>query len=284
MVTIFLNILVQLFYYIGGVVLVGYLISLINKTFYKIFPTITVCYVTGFLGTPVHELSHALMCVVFGHKINAIKLFQIGSEDGTLGYVQHSYNQKNIYQVIGNYFIGTAPIFCGSALLLLAMRYLAPTAFFNTYANLDEYIVLLQVDFSSLLLTEGLKVVGAVIVSVFSAMLTDGFLWWLFLIIAFCLALHMNLSGPDIQGSIKGCLLLIVLIVALNLILGFTPIYNDFLDVMNLGGGYLFTALLLSLIFSLIMLAIGILLRLALKSVKTFKIFNILNIFKIFKR
>ena len=68
------NILVHLFYYVGVVFLVGFLVSLINRWFYALVgETRIVCYATGFLGTPIHELSHALMCLVFFHRINDIK-------------------------------------------------------------------------------------------------------------------------------------------------------------------------------------------------------------------
>ena len=39
-----------------------------------------------------------------------IRLFQPDLETGVLGYVNHSYNKRNMYKVLGNYFIGVAPI------------------------------------------------------------------------------------------------------------------------------------------------------------------------------
>ena len=59
-------------------------------------------------GVAVHELGHALFCIIFRHKIEDMKLFS-PEEDGTLGYVSHTYNTKSIYQRIGNFFIGTGP-------------------------------------------------------------------------------------------------------------------------------------------------------------------------------
>ncbi len=94
-VDILISYITQILFTIGIIYLFGWLISLCNKFFYKnlgSFGTVA-CYITGFIGTPVHECSHALMCLLFGHKINEIKLFQI-SNDGTLGYVNHSFNKK----------------------------------------------------------------------------------------------------------------------------------------------------------------------------------------------
>lgn len=75
----------------------------------------------GWIATSVHELSHALFCFPFGHKITAISLFSPDEKSGRLGYVQHSYNPPNPWHVLGNLFIAIAPaLVCGLALAGLA--------------------------------------------------------------------------------------------------------------------------------------------------------------------
>ena len=68
--------------------------------------------VSAVTGAPVHELSHAFFCLLFGHKIKKIVFF---AHDGftTLGYVTHSYNNQSPWQVIGNFVIAIAPVLGG---------------------------------------------------------------------------------------------------------------------------------------------------------------------------
>ena len=65
---------------------------------------------TGWIGTPIHETSHAILCWVFGHQIDAIALFEPDSREGRLGYVRHSYQRGDWWQEAGNLFIGLAPL------------------------------------------------------------------------------------------------------------------------------------------------------------------------------
>ena len=103
---IFRHLSLQLAFTIGVIVVFGLLIALCRRTFLKNtgYTGYKVLLVTGAVGTPIHELSHALMCIVFGHKIVEMKLYQPGNENGTLGYVNHSYNPKNIYHIIALIF------------------------------------------------------------------------------------------------------------------------------------------------------------------------------------
>lgn len=65
---------------------------------------------TGAIGVPIHEISHAVLAMAFGHKINRIVFFQFKQNEKTLGWVEHTYNKRNILSSIGVAFISLAPI------------------------------------------------------------------------------------------------------------------------------------------------------------------------------
>ena len=86
----------------------------------------------SWLGIMVHELSHAGMALLFGHKINRLVLlinpFQSDKEN-RLGYVAHSWQPKNKYQQLGNFFIGLAPIIGITLLTGIITQLLWPQVF-----------------------------------------------------------------------------------------------------------------------------------------------------------
>jgi hypothetical protein len=82
--------------------------------------------VTGWLGVPLHELSHLLVARLFGHRIVAWKLFEPDPSTGTLGYVWHAYRRRNLWSLSGNFFIGMAPLAAGGLALFLLVRWLGP--------------------------------------------------------------------------------------------------------------------------------------------------------------
>jgi hypothetical protein len=83
-------------------------------------------YLSAFIGVPIHELSHAFFCLVFGHKITSISLLQF---DGThtLGYIGHRYNSRNLYHQCGRFFIGIAPVVGGLSAVLILTIFLFPS-------------------------------------------------------------------------------------------------------------------------------------------------------------
>ncbi|MDE7209490.1 MAG: hypothetical protein K2O31_06360, partial [Clostridia bacterium] len=245
-----------------------------NRLFYKtVNQKKAIYYATGFIGTPIHELSHALFCLIFFHKIEEMKLFQIDDENGVLGYVRHSYNKKNPYQLMGNYFIGVAPIICGALIVFLATRFLLPAAYTDIEACLNDMMLLQNkglswdwISYSFATLSETLKV--------FFINITMGWRWWLFTIIVLCIALHMNLSGADIKSAVTGIPFVIIIITVTNILLGFCffSVYNKFILFMSTAGNYLIGALFISLIFSMSYVTLGGIGKLGINIIKRIKV------------
>lgn len=63
----------------------------------------------GVVGIPLHELSHAIAAVLFRHRIGRIQWVGFGPH-GLSGYVEHSWNSRSIYQRVGLFWIGVAPL------------------------------------------------------------------------------------------------------------------------------------------------------------------------------
>ncbi len=208
MIDVIICMLLQIVFTIGIILIFGTLISLCNKAFYSQLGKRAklVCYATGFLGTPVHELSHALFCIIFGHKIVDVKLFSLDPDDGNLGYVKHSYNKKNIYQTAGNFFIGIAPIIGITAVMYLLSMWLMP-AFTEKITN-----VAISGEYSDVAsLWEIFKDIMLTFVSQFTT-----YQWWIFLLISIPLALHMTLSKADIKGATTGIIATLIALAIVN--------------------------------------------------------------------
>ena len=242
---------------IGAIVLFGFLIALCNRRFYKNFGRYgrLACYITGAIGTPVHECSHALMCILFGHRITEMKLYQIGDEEGILGYVSHTYNRRNPYQRLGNFFIGIAPIIVISS-ILYGVAYLLMPNMINSLrenANLNEAFSSFGGFFSNL---------GDVLKAFFIE--AKSWQWWVFILIGSLLCLHMTLSGADIKNAIGSLIVIVLLSFVVNLIVGFIKLslLEKFtLEIVKLGS-ILVSILLVSLLISILAVFFSYLVRL----------------------
>lgn len=118
---------------IGVFIVWGFVIEELNKlsrqVIYRAFG-ITALYITSFIGTPVHEFGHYIMCKIFLHKIVEVKWFipSAVKQGGVLGYVKHG-RSNSIYQRIGDFFIGIGPLIVGSIIVISLSRYLLPDTF-----------------------------------------------------------------------------------------------------------------------------------------------------------
>ena len=251
------NYLSHLFYFVIGIGLVGFVIYLLNVLFYKLVGNGRVaCYASGLIGTPVHELSHALMCIIFRHKITDMKLYQMDDETGTMGYVTHSYNERSIYQKTGLFFIGVAPIIGGSLLIYLCLKWLLPTEFAEISLYLDDFSLLMQDGVSFDIFTYSFAIAKEVLFIIFTSF-DKGINCIVFLIIGACIALHMKLSGADIKGALPAIPIVAILIAVIDGILYLISfvsdgVYYGFSNAVNTAGVYLFAILLLSLCLSVV--------------------------------
>jgi len=213
---IFLSSLLTVFLWVGFPILIGFLIALGNNFFYKFTGTASkaICITTGVLGVPLHELGHALFCLIFGHKIVEIKLFQPSAPDGVLGYVNHTYNPKNFYQKMGNFFIGMGPILLISGIIILLEWLLVPSIFQLTAS--------IQNSLSNG--TLGVNVFWAAIIylkNFFNLSSLVNWRWWIYVIISCLICLHMNLSKPDIKGSLSGLFFTIIIFFIIPIVAAF---------------------------------------------------------------
>ena len=265
MSVIFNNFVSQLIYFIGIIFIAGFLISILNRIFYTIVGgSRTVCYATGFLGTPIHELAHAVMCIVFLHRIEEIKLFQIDNQTGVLGYVNHSYNRKNIYQNMGNYFIGIAPIIAGGFVIFFAMQQLIPGVHSEFAAYVSDLAFLQADGFTVDWFAYATVVFKGMFLELFYG-IGEGLVWWVFILIALCISLHMNLSGADIKGALPAIPLLMAVLFVINLILGFVfgGMYGAFTEAMSIAGAYLSGMLVIALVLSVLSVLLALIVRIA---------------------
>ncbi|HEY8910633.1 MAG TPA: hypothetical protein VIM51_10205 [Desulfosporosinus sp.] len=203
---------------VGPVIVIGLILGSMerqaNRYFFAAFGYKGIL-ATAWIGTPVHEMGHALMCLIFGHKITDMRLLMINRADGTLGYVTHSYNRRSVYQTVGNFFIGIAPIISGIGALFLSLYYLLPNSFkvFEVYLQTGMLTKAFDLAF-----IQGLANASLVLIqSIFSLGNLFKPHFWIFLLIAIGVSSHMALSGADIKGATQGLISLYVVLLILTI-------------------------------------------------------------------
>lgn len=191
----------------------------------------------GWLGTTVHELSHAFFCLVFGHAIIEMKLFAPDPATGILGYVNHSYNPKSTYQVLGNFFIGISPLIFGTVIIGLLGYLLLGLTFFNiasdfkvTSSDLSSWYAFWQLIGSLGYSSKDF------IIAVFSWRNLSSWQLYAFTYLSFAIGSSITLSPADMKGALKGFVVILVALLVFNL--GTVWIGNFTTDILNKIAGY----------------------------------------------
>lgn len=221
---------------------------------------------TGFIGTVVHELSHMLMAFIFNHKIVKVELFRPFKykEDGVLGYVKHTYSSSNLYQQIGNFFIGIAPMIFGTlSIWILLILFSSDTyQILTNSVHTDLYIIYFKsydyLKCANLLIRDTLLVL--------KHMLSIKYLFdikhLIMLFFIYSIATHMSLSLADLKGSFKGFIVCFIIIFIITLFINLLNQANLFNNILIFKFNvYVFLFLTVGLIFSLLTLFISFLIN-----------------------
>jgi len=221
--SILFNTLYQLWWFVGVVVAAGTILYLLARTarrnYSQSFGANLDTYLTGWIGTPVHEFGHWLFCIVFRHKVKEVRFFKPDPKSGTLGYVAHSYNKKSIYQNVGNFFIGVAPMLVGAAIIMGLAYLLLPSharmvALFNDFT--ESWAIEVSYGWKSALVAVAdsfwLLVKLLASKSNFHAPL-----FWLFIYLSFCISSHMMLSMSDLKAALWGGITILGVLLLVNI-------------------------------------------------------------------
>lgn len=218
---IFSKTLIDLFRLFGNIIIFGFILyvlsSMTRRIFAKTLSPKAELYITGWIGTPIHELSHALFCIIFNHQINDIKLFTAKSD--TIGYVLHSYDSRSWYQQIGNFFIGVGPIIIGTIIVYILFLILAPELKYDIfYIKIDKSSDILNMALSGIsnIFISILNIFANIVKSVIDNRSFKNIGFWIFVYLSIAVASHMELSPADISHAWKGMLFIFACSLILN--------------------------------------------------------------------
>ncbi|MBE6072029.1 MAG: hypothetical protein E7208_08740 [Clostridium butyricum] len=219
----FLQTLIIMFELFGIIIILGLLLGYLrNKSIKNILSSVGF---NGIIftcpGVFIHELSHYVFAKIFRYNIREVRLFRPikGAQDGVLGYVNFSYNERSIFQKVGLFFVGFAPIFGGTFCLLIAMKFLLHDTYTllvnNMHASLNN-INILSIDFFAF----QINIFKQILISMFSFNNIYTLKFWVFIYIAICVSSHIALSDADLKGSYSGIITIFIIIFVLNLFSG----------------------------------------------------------------
>ena len=211
--------LLELLAFVGPVLLLGLLLGSMEKranTYFRKNIGSKALLLTAWIGVPVHEAGHLLMCWLFRHKVTKVKLLDLKSKDGTLGYVRHSYNRKSLYQSGGNFFIGIGPILSANIFLIVSMYLLLPEVFREVTGQMLLFSSMTAFGPSGLEYIAGFLL--SIVSSLFDLSNAGNINLWIYMFLAFGVSSHIALSTADLKGAAKGLPALFILLLLANIL------------------------------------------------------------------
>ena len=212
-------------------------------------------FIFGWLGTLVHESGHAIMCIVFRHRITEIKFFSLDPANKTLGYVKHSWNPKNLFQVTGNFFIGAGPLILGAFVIYGVFYLLLPqlklSALNITIPKTRDFASVNALLFWT---RETASCLYEFLRQLFLSVDIQNWQPWLTAYILFSVGSAMKLSRADIKGSGPGFLLFIIFIFLLSGVLMYLGLGREFAMYLSGTSGFFFAVMLICVFLNFLIL------------------------------
>lgn len=256
-------------YPVAAILICGFIVWACHRLFVRLLghSGYKAVLASSIIGTPIHELGHAIMCLLFGHKVLKLVLWQPSSSDGCLGYVRHTYNPRSLYQRMGNLFIGTGPIFSGMAVLSLILFFSFP----DTWSAYCASVIPLVKKGASIvdIFSAGLRMIPNMFAEFDSRSLSV----WMRLplvLVMLSVSLHINLSPADIEGALTALplyLTITLLVTVVTSVIG-TAATGPVLAALGVFNAFMMAMFAVVLAFALAQVALAMLLRLILDLVR----------------
>ena len=246
-----------MFFTIGIPIVAGLTVSGINKLIYRINGRGAYRFImaTSIIGTPIHELGHAFFALVFNHKIHKICLLNRDKSSGVLGYVSMSYKKGNLYEKIGDFFIGIGPIIFGTVFLIASMWLLVPNVCENIISDIRGFKLTSVNNFvSGEFYLKILRLVWDAMLLIFAPKNFTNILWWIFIALALSMAAHMDLSVADIKISKSGILFCCIFGATLLGVSYLIDLLFDLRATLTLVEGSIYLGFYFSLIFTVVII------------------------------
>ncbi len=211
------------------------------------------------IGTPIHELSHAIIALLTGHRIQELVLFRPNIFTGELGHIKHSWNERNpFHKYIGNPLIAIAPFFGGSLVLFLLTKLLMPQLIEGNALPVLSVDIFWDFSQFKVYINTILLRTGTMMKIFFNWRNLISIRFYIYVIFAFGISLHLTPSRQDFAHFWSSFLGLLFIIFLLNLIfpnffgfleLHFVPLILKIHPLLSLAAFFSFITVLISLIF-----------------------------------
>lgn len=171
-------------------------------------------------GIIIHEIGHALGCILTGTKIHKFVPF-CPQKDGTLGKVEYI-AKKGIIFNISKFFISTGPVWFGCIIILTIANFLVGDDFVEDFLSISPRLGDLLKEYIEALF-------WGVTIMIKKVFFTKSWFSIRFIVSAYliyCIGTEITLSKIDIKHMRGGILSIIFVLLILNLI----PFFSEYLD------------------------------------------------------